>query len=100
MRITGGSENIFIDCGFPAAEAENLRLRADMVIALASNIAEKKLTAAKAAKLMGVPLNRVSELTAHRVDLFSLDNLVEMLAASGLRADLSVKPFKSSRKVA
>ena len=31
MRTTKGNENVFIDCGFPPAEAENLRIRAKMM---------------------------------------------------------------------
>ena len=31
MRATKGSGNVFVDCGFSPAEAENLRIRAKMM---------------------------------------------------------------------
>jgi hypothetical protein len=34
MRATKGNENVFVDCEFPPAEAENLRIRAKMMMAL------------------------------------------------------------------
>jgi predicted XRE-type DNA-binding protein len=43
MRATRGSENLFVDCGFPPTEAENLRIRAKMMVALTSYIQERKI---------------------------------------------------------
>ena len=52
MRATKGSENVFIDCGFPPAEAENLRIRAKMMMALTGYIQERKITQPRAARIM------------------------------------------------
>jgi predicted XRE-type DNA-binding protein len=54
MRATKGSENVFVDCGFPPAEAENLRIRAKMMMALTSYIQERKITQSCAARIIGV----------------------------------------------
>jgi uncharacterized protein related to proFAR isomerase len=51
MRATKGSENVFVDCGFSPAEAENLRIRAKMMVALTDYIQERKITQSRAAGL-------------------------------------------------
>jgi predicted XRE-type DNA-binding protein len=85
------SSEIFSDLGFPPAEAENLRIRSAMMRALIEFIRNGKLTQALAAKLLGVTQPRISDLVRGKIHLFSIDNLVNLLAAAGLRVDVSVK---------
>ncbi len=66
MRATKGSENVFVDCGFPPAEAENLRIRAKMMMALTGYIQERKITQSRAARIMGVSQPRISVWYAAR----------------------------------
>lgn len=83
--------DVFTDLGFPPAEAENLRIRSAMMRALVAFLRKEKLTQTQAAKLLGVTQPRVSDLMRGKIDLFSIDNLVVLLAAAGLRVDLKVK---------
>jgi len=83
--------NVFSDLGFAPAEAENLRIRSAMMRALVGFVRTNKLTQARAAKLLGVPQPRISDLMCGKIHLFSIDNLVKLLAAAGLRVDLRVK---------
>jgi predicted XRE-type DNA-binding protein len=83
--------DVFADLGFAPAEAENLRIRSAMMRVLVSFIRGKNLTQAQAAKLLGVTQPRVSDLMRGKIHLFSIDNLVVLLAAVGLRVDLKVK---------
>ena len=83
--------DVFADLGFAPGEAENLRIRSAMMRALVSFIREKKLTQARAAKLLGVTQPRISDVMRGKIHLFSIDNLVMLLAAAGLRVDLKVK---------
>jgi predicted XRE-type DNA-binding protein len=85
------SIDIFSDLGFNAAEAENLRIRSAMMRALVSFIGKNKLTQARAAKLLGITQPRISDLMRGKIHLFSIDNLVVLLAAAGLRVDLKIK---------
>jgi predicted XRE-type DNA-binding protein len=85
------SSEIFSDLGFPPAEAENLRIRSAMMRALIEFIRSNNLTQARAAKLLGVTQPRISDLVRGKIHLFSIDNLVNLLAAAGLRVDVSVK---------
>ena len=73
-------------------EAENLRLRADLMIRISDLIDERGLTQARAAKLFGVTQPRVSDLVRRHIDLFSVDTLIGMLARAGMQITLSVKP--------
>ena len=83
--------DVFADLGFTPADAENLRIRSAMMRALVSFIRKNKLTQARAAKRLGVSQPRVSDLMRGKIQLFSIDNLVNLLAAAGLRVDLKVK---------
>ena len=90
MRLTKGNENVFVDCGFPPAEAENLRIRAKIMRALTGYLEEKKLTQSRAAKVMGVSQPRISALVRGKIGLFTIDTLVNMLAAAGLRVEVDI----------
>jgi len=83
--------DVFSDLGFTPAEAANLRIRSAIMRALVAFIRKKKLTQAQAAKLLCVTQPRVSDLMRGKIHLFSIDNLVVLLAAAGLRVDLKVK---------
>lgn len=56
--------NGFRDFGFAPVEAENLRIRSELMIQIRRLIEERKLTQAAAAKLFGVTQPRVSDLVA------------------------------------
>lgn len=51
-------------------------------------IRERGWSQAEAAKQLGVTQPRVSELMRGKVDLFSIDKLVTMLAAAGQRVEV------------
>lgn len=85
IRITKGAGNVFRDLGFSSREAEHLRVRAALMLALERVIARRRLTQAQAAKLLGVRQPRVSDLVRGRLHRFSIDALVDMLARAGLR---------------
>lgn len=71
-------------------QAENMKLRSRLMMALRDHIAQEKLSQAAAAELLGVTQPRISDLVRGKVDLFSLDTLVNMLAAAGLHVELRV----------
>jgi len=83
-RITPSSGNVFLDLGFPPGEAEHLLVRADLMSAVSALIKERRLTQARAARLFGVTQPRVSDLVRGRIELFSIDSLVEMLGRAGI----------------
>jgi predicted XRE-type DNA-binding protein len=72
------------------AQAENIRLRSALMIALKEHIARKGLSQSQAAKVFGVTQPRVSDLMRGKIDLFGLDSLVNMLAAAGMHVEVRV----------
>ena len=91
-RTRRSSDNVFRHVGFGAAEAENLRLRSDLMIELGKMIRSRRLTQAKAAAMLGVSQPRVSDLMRGRIDRFSVDTLVSMLGNAGIGIRLVVTP--------
>lgn len=84
VRMQRGSGNVFRDLGFPAEEAAHLLIRSDLMIAIRHVIKSRRLTQARAAELLGVTQPRVSDLVRGRIDLFSIDALVDFLARLGV----------------
>ena len=97
MRSKRSSGNVFLDVGFPPHEAQNLRIRADLMIELIRIVRSRKLTQATASKLFAASQPRISDLMAGKIDRFSIDALVEMLSRAGRRVEIATKP---SRRVA
>jgi predicted XRE-type DNA-binding protein len=97
MRMHRSSGNVFRDLGFADNEAENLRVRADLMIRLSKLIEDQALTQAQAARLFGVTQPRISDLKRGKIQLFSVDSLIEMLGQAGAQVSVIVK---QRRKVA
>ncbi|HVG10333.1 MAG TPA: XRE family transcriptional regulator [Thermoanaerobaculia bacterium] len=89
-NITLSSGNVFTDLGFGPEEAEHLRIRSDLMIALRQLIEDRRLTQAEAARVFGVTQPRISNLVRGRIDLFSIDTLVDMLARAGIRVEVAM----------
>jgi predicted XRE-type DNA-binding protein len=71
-------------------EAENMKLRAKLMRAIIALIERQELSQAAAAKLMGVTQPRISDLVRGKIDLFSIDMLINMASAAGLQVDLKI----------
>jgi predicted XRE-type DNA-binding protein len=74
-----------------AGDAANLRARADLMLALRELVERKGWTQAEAARHCGVTQPRINDLLRGRISRFSLDALVNMAAAVGLRVALHIK---------
>jgi predicted XRE-type DNA-binding protein len=88
LVMTPSSGNVFADLGFDSEEAEHLRVRSDLMIAVRRIIEERSLTQAQAAELFGVTQPRISNLVRGKIDLFSIDTLVDMLARAGVQVEV------------
>jgi len=100
LKMARSSGNVFRDVGFPDDEAEHLRVRADLLIQIQQALKVRGLTQTEAAKLLGVTQPRVSDLVRGRIDLFSVDSLIDMLARLGVRVKLVVTSPKKRLQVA
>ena len=72
------------------AQAENMRLRSALMMALKERIARESLSQSQAAKMFGVTQPRISDLLRGKIELFGLDTLVNMAVAAGLRVEIRV----------
>lgn len=91
MQITPSSGNVFSDLGFSPEEAENLKIRSALMSSVRTIIETRSLKQKEAAELFGVTQPRISDLVRGKVDLFSIDGLVTMLAHAGLHVEFSVR---------
>ncbi|MHB1493879.1 MAG: helix-turn-helix domain-containing protein [Acidithiobacillus sp.] len=71
-------------------EAENMKLRSQLIMSIKSHIETTGMTQSQAALLLGATQPRISDLMRGKIDLFSLDTLVNMAAAAGLHIELRV----------
>ncbi len=74
-----------------SAEAENMKLRSKLMMALKEHLTRNNLSQADAAKLLGVTQPRVSDLMRGKINLFGLDALVNMATAAGLQVEMRVR---------
>ncbi len=74
-----------------AAEAENMKLRASLMMALKEHLTRTGLSQAQAAKLFGVTQPRISDLMRGKINLFGLDALVNMATAAGMHVEMRVR---------
>jgi predicted XRE-type DNA-binding protein len=73
-----------------SAQAENMKVRSALMIALKARIEAEGLSQVNAAKLFGVTQPRISDLLRGKITLFSIDTLINMLAAAGLHVELQI----------
>lgn len=81
-------DNIFDVISDSPAEAADLQFRADLMLTLRKLLEERKLRQAEIAEALGVSQPRVSELIRGKIDLFSADKLIGLLA----RLDVRLRP--------
>ncbi|MFW8564847.1 helix-turn-helix domain-containing protein [Orrella sp. 11846] len=90
IDITQSSGNVFLDLGFEPAQAQIMKLRAEVMIHIEQQIKAKGWTQAQAAEQLGVTQPRVSRLVQGKVEDFSLDMLLTLASRAGLHAELKV----------
>ncbi|HEX6371307.1 MAG TPA: XRE family transcriptional regulator [Longimicrobium sp.] len=90
-HVTPADGNIFADLGFPPEEAVNLRIRSRLMVEAIRIIRARGLKQKKAAELFGVSQPRISDLTRGKIDEFTIDSLVNMLAHAGVTVEVSVR---------
>lgn len=101
-HVTKPGANIFLDLGFPPAEAKRLHaaskkqindtraLKQQLMEELSSWIAENNLKQAEAAEILMVSRPRVSDVVNKKTAKFTIDTLVEMLSRIGKPVRLAV----------
>jgi predicted XRE-type DNA-binding protein len=101
-HVTPASGNVFVDLGFPPREAARLLKAADAAIdarraiklvlmdTVPRWIEEHDLTQAEASIVLKVTRPRVSDIVNRKVEKFTIDALVELVARTGRRVSIAV----------
>ena len=80
-------------------EAASMRAKSALMMKLAEIIRESGMTQAEAATLFGVTQPRVSDLMRGKINLFSVDTLIDMAATAGMSPTVRLsKPKTVSTK--
>lgn len=75
-----------------------MKARSILMMELTIVIQERGMTQAEAAELFGVTQPRVSDLMRGKVNLFSLDTLMDMAAMAGMSPAVKVSKPKLGRR--
>src|SRR4051795_6670253 len=92
--VEASSGNVFADLGLK--NPEELLAKAELVQRISDIIAERKLTQARAAKVLGIDQPKVSALLRGKLDGFSIDRLFRFLNALGRDVEISVRPARDA----
>lgn len=77
--------NIFEAITRNAEEAADTEFRADLMLVLREFLRAQEASQVQIAQMLGIPQPRVSELMTGKVDKFSSDKLIGLLAKVGIR---------------
>ena len=92
---TVGSDNVFADLGLP--KSGELLAKAGLADEIARTIADRRLTQAEAARILGTGQPKVSALLAGKLDGFSIERLIRYLNALGRDVEIVVRPKLRNR---
>ncbi len=87
-HVTPANGNIFKDLGLP--EAENLKLRAELMVEIRKYVEESGLTQAAAAKALKTTQPRLNDVIKGRIEKCTIDRLVNMLAEVGKHVEIAI----------
>jgi predicted XRE-type DNA-binding protein len=91
------SGNVFLDLGFPEAEAVNIVARLELMLKIENIIKRRGWSQQEAAKKLGLTQSRVSELMHSHFEKFTVDMLMKLLDKLGRRVEFTVKLKKQPK---
>ena len=95
-RVDPGSGDVFVDLGFPDPGEHKLRVQLSMRIN--DLLAERGLSQAKTAVLLGVPQPHVSELKNYKLSRFSSERLLRFLTQLDRDVEIVIRPKAKGRQ--
>jgi predicted XRE-type DNA-binding protein len=91
MEIIKSCGNVFLDLGFPPAEAETLRIRAELMMTLQDYLKSQRLTVTMATTQLGITKTTVTKLLDGDINRFTVETLIAMLVNVGLPVEVKIK---------
>jgi len=93
VQVSSG--NVFADLGLPDAEERQTKVR--LAVAIQRSIAVLGLTQAEVARVLGTSQPKVSALVSTRLEGFSVERLMNFLAALGNDVEIVVRKRRPAR---
>jgi len=95
IRVKEGSGNVFADLGFANPEREELKAR--LILQIYRLIKARGLTQAQAGEVLGIKQPHVSSLMRGQSGSFSVERLMNFLAALGQDVQITVRSTRKPR---
>jgi predicted XRE-type DNA-binding protein len=90
--ITQANDNIFLDLGFSAEEADNLLIRSQLMLALQNQIKHRGWTLDQTAQHLKQSKEQITALIQGKIGQFSVDTLITMLDRVGMTVKVEICP--------
>ena len=91
-EIKVGSQNVFLDLGFSSQEAENLRIRSELMDQITTLIETQNWSIGAASTYLGTSIESVEALHKGKIGQFSIEQLITMLTHAGISIHVEVLP--------
>ncbi len=88
-NITKSSGNVFADLGIE--DAANFKIRAELMMAIEQWVNHNRFKQKDAAEILGIKQSRVSDLVNGKIDKFTVDFLINLLALTEQKVELKIK---------
>jgi len=95
ITVTESSGNVFADLG--VAEPDAALAKAELAHAISRIIAQRRLSQARAAALLGIDQPKISALRRGRLTGFSLERLLRLLLALNRDVEIVIRPATRAR---
>jgi predicted XRE-type DNA-binding protein len=96
--VTASSGNVFADLGLPNADELGTKVR--LAASLNAILAERKLTQAEAARMLGVNQPKVSALKGYKLEGFSVERLMHFATALEHDVVIEIRPHPADEGAA
>ena len=96
IEITPSSGNVFADLGLP--DAETLLLKANLAVDIEAIVQRRRLTRAKAAKMLGLSQSELADILGGRLRDYPVECLLRLLTALGRDVAIVIRKPKSRRQ--
>ena len=88
--MTQSNLNVFEELGFLPDEAENLRIRSDLMISLRKLIRSRQWSLQIASDNLETTIDCVESLMAGDIDQFQVEQLITMLTHGGMKVQVEI----------
>ncbi len=98
ITFTRGSDNIFLDIGFPPEQAAELLVKSNMIMTVEETINHRRLTQKQAAALCHTDQPTLSKALRGHLLSVTIDRLASWLTLLGCSVEIHLKSYDARRK--